>query len=136
MVQVWKPRAWQNNFLRCPNQTTRAEMELNDEKIKVSVTIRESHFVAMVLFSLMTKKESKLSSTIIANSGVHTITDCKITKTSFNKNNVGTNKNINCCKMQIVFTNKTRLGNKFYFKDRIPKNFTTGVVQWYSQKRD
>ena len=77
----------------------------------------------------MTKKESKLSSTIIANSGVHTITDCKITKTSFNKNNVGTNKNINCCKMQIVFTNKTRLGNKFYFKDRIPKNFTTGVVQ-------
>ena len=38
-------------------------------------------------------------------------------------------KNIlNCCKLQIVFKNKTRLGNKFHFKDRIPKDLTSGVV--------
>ena len=38
-------------------------------------------------------------------------------------------KNIlNCCKLQIVFKNKTRLGNKFHFKDRIPKDLTSGVA--------
>ena len=38
-------------------------------------------------------------------------------------------KNIlNCCKLQIVFKNKTRLGNKFHFKDRIPKDLTSGAV--------
>ena len=38
-------------------------------------------------------------------------------------------KNIlNCCKLQIVFKNKTRLGNNFHFKDRIPKDLTSGVV--------
>ena len=38
-------------------------------------------------------------------------------------------KNIlNCCKLQIVFKNKTRLGNNFHFKDQIPKDFTSGVV--------
>ena len=38
-------------------------------------------------------------------------------------------KNIlNCCKLQIVFKNKTRLGNKFHFKDQIPKDLTSGVV--------
>ena len=37
-------------------------------------------------------------------------------------------KNIlNCCKLQIVFKNKTRLGNKFHFKDQIPKDLTSGV---------
>ena len=38
-------------------------------------------------------------------------------------------KNIlNCCKLQIVFQNKTRLGNNFHFKDQIPKDLTSGVV--------
>ena len=38
-------------------------------------------------------------------------------------------KNIlNCCKMQIVFKNKTRLGNSFYFKDQIPNDLTSDVV--------
>ena len=38
-------------------------------------------------------------------------------------------KNIlNCCKLQIVFENKTILGNNFCFKDRIPKDLTSGVV--------
>ena len=37
-------------------------------------------------------------------------------------------KILNCCKLQIVFKNKTRLGNNFHFKDRIPKDLTSGVV--------
>ena len=38
-------------------------------------------------------------------------------------------KNIlNCCKLQIVFKNKTRLGNKFHFKDQSTKYLTSGVV--------
>ena len=38
-------------------------------------------------------------------------------------------KNIlNCCKLQIVFKNKTRLGNNFHFKDQIPKDLTSGVI--------
>ena len=38
-------------------------------------------------------------------------------------------KNIlNCCKMQIMFKNKTRLGNNFHFKDRIPKDPTSIAV--------
>ena len=38
-------------------------------------------------------------------------------------------KNIlNCCKLQIVFRSKTRLGNKFRFKDRILKDLTSSVV--------
>ena len=38
-------------------------------------------------------------------------------------------KNVfNCCKFQIVFKNKTRLGNNFHFKDQIPKDLTSGVV--------
>ena len=38
-------------------------------------------------------------------------------------------KNIlNCCTLQIVFKNKTRLGNNFHFKDRIHKDLTSGVV--------
>ena len=38
-------------------------------------------------------------------------------------------KNIlNCCKLQIVFKNETRLGNNFHFKDQIPKDLTSGVV--------
>ena len=28
----------------------------------------------------------------------------------------------------MVFKNKTRLGNNFHFKDRIPKDLTSGVV--------
>ena len=38
-------------------------------------------------------------------------------------------KNIlNCCKFQIVFKNKTRLGKNFHFKDHIPKDLTSGVI--------
>ena len=38
-------------------------------------------------------------------------------------------KNIlNCCKLKIVFKNKTRLSNNFHFKDRIPNDLTSGVV--------
>ena len=38
-------------------------------------------------------------------------------------------KNIlNCCKLQIVFKNKTRLENNFNFKDRIPKDLISGVI--------
>ena len=38
-------------------------------------------------------------------------------------------KNIlNRCKVQIVFKNKTRLGNNFHFKDRIPNDLNSGVV--------
>ena len=37
-------------------------------------------------------------------------------------------KNIRSSKLQIVFKNKTRSGNNFHFKDRIPKDLTSGVV--------
>ena len=38
-------------------------------------------------------------------------------------------KNIlNCCKLQIVFKNKTALGNNFHFKDHIPKDLIFDVV--------
>ena len=38
-------------------------------------------------------------------------------------------KNIlNCCKLQIIFKNRTRLGNKFHFKDRMPKDLTSDIV--------
>ena len=38
-------------------------------------------------------------------------------------------KNIlNCCKLQIVFKSKTRLGNHLHFEDRIPKDLTSVVV--------
>ena len=41
----------------------------------------------------------------------------------------GSLKNIlNCCKLQTVFKNKTRLGKNFYLKDRIPKDLTSGAV--------
>ena len=35
---------------------------------------------------------------------------------------------LNCCNLQIVFKNKTRLGNNLHFKDQIPKDLTSGVV--------
>ena len=35
---------------------------------------------------------------------------------------------INCCKLQIVFKNKIRLGNNFHFKDQIAKDLISGVV--------
>ena len=35
---------------------------------------------------------------------------------------------LNCCKLQIVFTNKTTLGNNFHFKDQILKDRTSGVI--------
>ena len=35
---------------------------------------------------------------------------------------------LNRCKLLVVFKNKTRLGNKFHFKDPIPKDLTSGVV--------
>ena len=38
-------------------------------------------------------------------------------------------KNIlNCCKLQIVFKNKTRLGKNFDFKGRLLKDITSNVV--------
>ena len=47
------------------------------------------------------------------------------TRTKLNKSV----KNIlNCCKLQIVLKNKTRLGNKFHFKDQIPTYFTSVAV--------
>ena len=36
--------------------------------------------------------------------------------------------NLDCCNLQIVFKNKTRLSNNFYFKDQIPKDLTSGTV--------
>ena len=33
-----------------------------------------------------------------------------------------------CCKLQIVFKNKTRFGNNFHFKDQVPNDLTSGVV--------
>ena len=35
---------------------------------------------------------------------------------------------LNCWKLQIVFKNKTKLGNNFHLKDQIPKDLTSGVV--------
>ena len=35
---------------------------------------------------------------------------------------------LDCCKMQIVFKNKTRLSKNFHFKDRISKDLTSDVV--------
>ena len=35
---------------------------------------------------------------------------------------------LNCCKLLIVFKNKTRLDNNFHFKHQIPKDLTSGVV--------
>ena len=38
-------------------------------------------------------------------------------------------KNIlNCCNIQRVFKNQTRLSNNFHFKDHIPKDLTSRVV--------
>ena len=38
-------------------------------------------------------------------------------------------KNIlNCCKLQIVFKNKIKLGNKILLNDQIPRDLTSGVV--------
>ena len=35
---------------------------------------------------------------------------------------------LNCCKLKIVLSNKTRLGHNFHFKDWTPKDLTSGVV--------
>ena len=35
---------------------------------------------------------------------------------------------LNCCKLQIVFSKKTRLGNNFHLKYRIPKDLTSGII--------
>lgn len=35
---------------------------------------------------------------------------------------------LNCCKLGVVFRNKTRLSNKFIFKNRISRDATSGVV--------
>ena len=35
---------------------------------------------------------------------------------------------LNCCKVQRVFKNKTRLDNNFHFKDWIPNDLTAGAV--------
>ena len=36
-------------------------------------------------------------------------------------------KILNCCKLQIVFNNKTTLGNNFHFKDQFPKDLSSGA---------
>ena len=38
---------------------------------------------------------------------------------------------IDCCKLQIMFENKTRLGNNFHFKDQISEDLTSGAVCKY-----
>ena len=35
---------------------------------------------------------------------------------------------LNCCKLQTVFKNETRLGYSFDFKEWIPKDLTSGVL--------
>ena len=35
---------------------------------------------------------------------------------------------LNCCKLQIVFKSQNKLAKVFLFKDRIPKELTSGVV--------
>ena len=35
---------------------------------------------------------------------------------------------LNCCKLQIVFRSQNKLAKTFNFKDRIPKELTSGVV--------
>ena len=35
---------------------------------------------------------------------------------------------LNCCKLQIVFKSQNKLAKAFHFKDRIPKELTSGVV--------
>ena len=52
------------------------------------------------------------------------------TRTKFKKSLKGI---LNCCKLQIVFKSQNKLATAFRFKDRIPKEFTSGVVykfQW------
>ena len=48
----------------------------DDEKLSTSITISESQLVIMVKFKVQShdKEESKLNSTITANSGAHTLT--------------------------------------------------------------
>ena len=48
--------------------------------------------MTIVTFNLMTKKESKLNSTINANSGAHMFTHDKVIKSLFSNNNVATIK--------------------------------------------
>ena len=45
-----------------------------------------------------------------------------------NKSRKSLKRILNCCKLQIVFKNQTKLANAFRFKDRIPKELTSGVV--------
>ena len=52
------------------------------KKIVTSITISEPQLVIMVMFNLMIE-ESKLNSTIHANSGAHTLTHDKILKKEF-----------------------------------------------------
>ena len=35
---------------------------------------------------------------------------------------------LNCCKLQILFKSQNKLAKAFRFKDRIPKELTSGVV--------
>ena len=39
---------------------------------------------------------------------------------------------LNCCKLQIVFKSQNKLAKAFRFKDRIPKELTSGVVYKFS----
>ena len=38
---------------------------------------------------------------------------------------------LNCCKLQIVFKSQNKLAKAFRFKDRIPKELTSGVVYMF-----
>ena len=47
------------------------------------------------------------------------------TRTKLRKSQKGI---LNCCKLQIVFKSQNKLAKAFRFKDRIPKELTSGVV--------
>ena len=68
---------------------------------------------------------------------------CLQTRTKLKKSLISI---LSCCKLQIVFKNKTRLGKNFHFKAQIPKDLPSGVVykfqsglcseSYYGQCRD
>ena len=47
------------------------------------------------------------------------------TRTKLRKSLIGI---LNCCKLQIEFRSQNKLAKAFRFKDRIPKELTSGVV--------
>ena len=69
------------------------------------------------------QEESKLNSSITVLPYLGSVSLQTRTKLKKSLKNI-----LNCCKLQIVFKNKTRLGDNFHFKDQIPKDLTCGVV--------